>query len=541
MFRRLIWVSSVQKRVLRVRIRAETSTSSSSRQQRSSSCFLTETCTTATATTDQQHRHQHPSDRYNSRILWPVSNLLPIHLRSLGGHSYTSTATNIKARYFSTSLDANNAAADANAVIEATRRRAALRTRRKKLENKQKKSKKSKNTTMTNRKQILRRHQPASFETLFDQIASRNKNLFSFESLISRLQKTIKQDGTIDKAASSSITLPFHPSNTVHTVLDFLLSTTSSLKDGNTKQVTDEHEALLEEANAIATLQAARVCSLEQAWGWNRLDLEAIAKEPTVMEERQALHATKTEDELKEQARQLSVVLVEKLPAYNFRKFIRYLEAYVNAHSTEPISASASPSASASELAVSDESEFEDVSSSDETEEVAGTATSTAATKSRKLRHELNLNTKGRFHLVAADTADFFYMNVGLDYNVVATDTHITQLKEKWKEKKEKFVHVMMDVQEKLLASVEDMDDDEVQVIKGLILLSPTKKTNKDDRRLSPPAHVVFDAMALRDAATTEDYDGNVDLNEDGMNSSIIAPPKSKQIVSVRWYEPRNL
>jgi hypothetical protein len=135
-------------------------------------------------------------------------------------------------------------------------------------------------------------------------------------------------------------------------------------------------------------------------------------------------------------------------------------------------------------------------------------------------------------------------MNVGLDYNVVATDTHITQLKEKWKEAKREFVHVMMDVQEKLLASVEDMDDDEVQVIddsdhantdvggsideSGLILLSPSKKKTNDDRRFSRPAHVVFDAMTLHEAAATEDYDG-----EDSMSSSVIASPKSKQIVFV--------
>jgi hypothetical protein len=94
-----------------------------------------------------------------------------------------------------------------------------------------------------------------------------------------------------------------------------------------------------------------------------------------------------------------------------------------------------------------------------------------------------------------------------------------------------------MDIQEKLLASVEDMDDDEVQVIddsghastgaggsdseQGLISLSPSKNKKDPDRRFTRPAHVVFDAMALHEAAATEEDNGEV------MSSSVTTPAQS--------------
>jgi hypothetical protein len=550
MYRRLLWVSSVQNRAPRVsgeariiRVRAETC--ASLRSASSSSC-LAKPCTAA----QQDYNYSDQSLR------WPISSLpvLPVHPRSLAGNSALNAAATAGARYFSTSPDADVTTKSSGAggggsaaELKARRRKLALRKRLKIRSDRIKTKKKPSTSSNSGTKQFLRRHDPATFQTLFDQIAPCHA-LVKFDEVISRLQIKMKQDSDSVLPLYTVLLGMLHstnPNSTVAiTVLELLLSATkgSSLKKENMTMAgaADENDSLIEEVNAVALLAAARELSLEHALGWNRFDLEAVTKEPAVMEERHALHAAKVEadvgaDLLQQEARQLAVTLVENLPHKNFRSVIRIFEAYVNDNAQTE---SEGPSA------VSDESEMDDMSSSEETktEEMKPKATAGIATKKkkklRKLRFELEKATGAQFHLVAADTANFFYMNVGLDYNVTATDGHIIVLQEKWIQAKEKFVHVMVDIQEKLLASVENMDDSEVQVIdesehaksesggdvineQDLLLTTPSKIKKNEDRRFRRPAHVVFDAMALalHEGAETEDF------------SSVTAPAQSTVFV----------
>ena len=434
--------------------------------------------------------------------------------------------------YFSSSPAATTDAQDESSVAadNARRRRLALRKRRKKMH--PNKTRKKKPGTIIDPARQLRRHEATAFGQLFDTIAPTN-SLVKLDELVERLQTTIADDNVVTVLPLVTVLLGMlhstNPNNTIQIqVLEFVLSATkgSSLKSGlehaAAVEVDADDDELIDEDDAIQILRTARDFSMQHAaLGWNRLDLEEVTKEPDVLEERQAMHAARSEGDLQAEAQQLSVTLRASLPPKNFRSVIRIFETYIE--SQTPVSVAESTlDRAGDDLSVSD-------SGDSETEQGPKASTTSPTTKKkkkkrfvRKIRFELEKISGAQFHLVAADTADFFYMNVGLDYNVTSTDPRIQQLHEKWMLARERFVEAMLGIQEKLLASVEDVDDDIAVVIDRetatdndaiepeLQRLTQVPRKKGDDRRFRRPAHVVFDAMVLHEAINNEDIDDSL-------------------------------
>ncbi|GAX24931.1 hypothetical protein FisN_2Lh209 [Fistulifera solaris] len=119
------------------------------------------------------------------------------------------------------------------------------------------------------------------------------------------------------------------------------------------------------------------------------------------------------------------------------------------------------------------------------------------------------------YHIIAAEVADFFYLNDGLNYNVVDRDEVIKKSQEIWDAFKLEFVDSLMSLQDELLDSVAshpeallsnstplDDDEEEALVVTREIKMPTTtpdllSSTTKVDRRFRKPRHATFEAVVL--------------------------------------------
>jgi hypothetical protein len=378
----------------------------------------------------------------------------------------------------------SNPGSVASDTASARRRKLAIRQRRKLLRGRRKSASTSQENDVWS--PIMMRERSA-FSGLYDRLAS-HYSLNKLEDAIQKIQvaeNSKNQDDSSIAVLHRMLKSANPTSGAKIAFLEFLLSSSEEAPLNNTKPSEDSLAPSLKELGLrdhVDIFVAARERGLSQQLFWcNRDGNEASEMSRTdrdrIVQGRLLLHNHKTEDQLQQDSSVLVRFLHDALPAKVYRSVVSMFADYVSA---------------AKKAEQKDQKVF----------------------AMRKVSANLEKRAPSHYHLIASRVADFFYMNEGLDYNVIDDEEYNwAQSKTKWETSKSKIVDALMDIQDKLLDSVESSDvivssatdeasEEEVAASESEqeLNISPTiVEPVKRDHRYRKPSHMTFEAMVLQE------------------------------------------
>jgi hypothetical protein len=229
-------------------------------------------------------------------------------------------------------------------------------------------------------------------------------------------------------------------------------------------------------AEDVEILMKARERALLNGLSWNLMDAKEISglsrgNHQQLVQARQKRHTPKSESQKKREAQRLVKYLGDQLPPRLYQAVVSLFADFV------------------------------------------GDAPSALKTVGRSIERRAPTH----YHIIAAEVADFFYLNDGLNYNVVDQDEVVKKSQETWDAFKSEFVDSLMSLQDELLDSVArhpeallsdftplDYDEEEALVVAKEMEVPTTtpdvlSSTTKVDRRFRKPRHATFEAVVLEE------------------------------------------
>lgn len=308
-----------------------------------------------------------------------------------------------------------------------------------------------------------------SFEAMFKKLAARFP-LTKIEGELERLRTSNREEPLVVEFQKI---LHDESSKLAHlrrSIVQFMLEGDMSV-DRSTPQKSISSED-------VEIFMKARERAFKNGLTWNLTDAKEISgmsrvDHQMVVQARMEKHEPKTESQKKREAQRLVKYLGDQLPPRLYKSVVSLFEDFIGGQDD-------------------------------------GVPPSALRTVGRSVERRASTH----YHIIAAYVADFFYLNDGLNHNVVEEDEIAKKSQETWNAFKLDFVDSLVSLQDELLdsaarhpeallgdhTSFDEDEEDALVVTKEMEIRAITDvSTTPKDRRFRKPRHATFEAVILEE------------------------------------------